>query len=62
MTKREEKVLEIIENMNGDDFMWALDTIKDNFFYDEEIEEEVKTFLEDNGITLEEFKNLMINK
>ena len=56
MTKREERVAEIINNMNADDFMWILDNVKDNFFNDEETKAEVIDFLTENGITLEEFE------
>lgn len=59
MTKREERVTEIINNMNADDFMWALDNVKDNFFNDEETKEEVIDFLTENGITLEEFEAII---
>ena len=59
MTKREERVTEIINNMNADDFMWALDNVKDNFFNDEETKKEVIDFLTENGITLEEFEAII---
>ena len=61
MTKREERITEIINNINADDFMWALDNVKDNFFNDEETKEEVIDFLTENGITLEEFKATIVD-
>ena len=51
--------MEIINNMNADDFMWALDNIKDNFFGNEETKKEVKDFLAEQGLTIEEFKTLV---